>query len=309
MQRFLFLIALFCLIASPAFARQLQFQTAAIGNMVQFQYQYAGFDGAPVNLAFQINKRQLDAAIGQFQSYNPSAMDAYVIDGLRDYAARFPNVQINIDRVGDAIGYNVSGSNQMDLQKVLDDLQQRTKIIQDQYLESQYYIKDTTGKFIMPDHTRIAADYITPMRPVARAILVETRDRSATGLINAALNFLQAIPYDTLQDRQTSNGSGFATPYGLLALNRGDCDTKSVALIAMVKSLFPNLPAVIVYTRNHAFVGFQIPASRGDRILTIEKRVFVLTEPAGPGYLPAGRIGHESSSDLDKNYFSYVMML
>ncbi len=291
-----------------AYSAQLDMKAAKSGNMTQFSYKFEDFSGRPVSLSFMLNTRQLNAGAGQFQAFDQVQMENYTMEYLHYYAAQTPGVQVSVDKIGDTISFHVMGPSDEVVQQTLAQMKRRNEEAQDRYLQSKYFIKDTTGKYIMPDHIRIAENYIASMRPVAKAIAAQSADKSQRGVLNASLNFLQSIPYDTLQNRATSNGSGFTTPYGMLLMNRGDCDTKSVALIAMMRSLYPNMPIAMIYTNNHAFVGFQVQALSGDRILTVERKVFVLTEPAGPGQFPVGRIGHVSSADLDRDYFSYVMM-
>ncbi len=294
--------------AQDASAKQMNWQTNRVGNMTQFTYQYDNFSGKPQQLSFMLNTRQLGVGSRQFQSFDSGTMESFTMEYLQYYAAQMPGVQVSVDKIGDAISFHVMGPNEQAVQQTLAVMKARNDEAQDQYLQSRYFIKDTTGKYIMPDHIRIAQDYIPSMRPVAKAVAAAASEKSPRGFLNETLNFLQSIPFDTLQDRTSSNGSGFATPYGLLTMNKGDCDTKSVAMIAMARSLYPNMPIAMIYTSNHAFVGFSVPAATGDRILTIDRKVFVLAEPAGPGLFRLGRVGHESNADLDRNYFSYVMV-
>jgi hypothetical protein len=106
--------------------------------------------------------------------------------------------------------------------------------------------------------------------------------------INWIMGFLQSIPYDTLQNRRTSNGSGFQTPYALLRTNRGDCDTKSVALLAILRSLYPTLPLSMIYVSEHAFVGIGIAQGPKDYALKLNNRPYVLADPTGPSQIPLG---------------------
>jgi hypothetical protein len=76
----------------------------------------------------------------------------------------------------------------------------------------------------------------------------------------------------------------------------------------MLRALYPNMPVAMIYTNEHAFVGIYVPAASGERILTIERKTYVLAEPAGPGLLPLGNVSNRSSEDLDRGYFSYVVM-
>lgn len=307
MRRLFRFILLFCLIwAVPAQAAQTGFAVNRIGKELEFSYQYLDYSGQYKDLRFRLNAQVVEKGNAEFQPFDGEAMKEYTLQTLQYHAAQMKGVNVTVDRVGDVLSFNARGNSDRVVQAALDEMKLRNEEAQEKFLESSFFIKDTTGKYILPDHIRVAARYIDRMRPVGKALMNQSQDRSPRGIANAALAFLQSIPYDTLQDRATSNGSGFTTPYGMLALNKGDCDTKSVALISILRGLNGRLPMVMVYTKNHAFVGIQIPAVSGDRVLTIDKKIYVLTEPAGPALYPLGKIGHASSSDLDRGYFSYV---
>jgi len=294
--------------ALPAAARQLDYSAQKIGAMQQLSYRYQGYDGQPQAVTFMVNGRALQEGAAQFQPFDRDALQNYTVEYLQHYAGQMRGVQVSVDRMGDTVGFNAIGSSDEQVQSAIEIMKKRSEEAEDNFLYPRYLVKDTTGKYIMPDHIRVASDYVRLMRPIARALLNQAPDKSPRGAVNAVLNFVQSIPYDTLQNRSTSNGSGFATPYGMIQMNKGDCDTKSVAVLSMLRALYPNMPVAMIYTSEHAFVGIDVPAASGDRILTIERKVYVLAEPAGPGLLPLGNVSNRSSEDLDRGYFSYVVM-
>jgi hypothetical protein len=90
-----------------------------------------------------------------------------------------------------------------------------------------------------------------------------------------ATEFIQSIPYST----STTTDAGFQTPIGMFAQNRGDCDTKSVALAAILRGYGIN--SVMVTMPEHMFMGVEIPASPGDHTFVYRGRRFVSVEPTG----------------------------
>ncbi len=293
-------------ITVTAEAGQSFFQAGPTGHMLQFNYRYKNYNDGIEELFFLLNRKAVNLAQNQFYPFDNGEMQDYVIEYLRGQANSIPGVEIEIRHNGGDISFHAQGRSQEQVQAALDKMRLYSENAQDQYIASRYFIKDTSGKYVMPDHMRIAQESAASMRPVGKALAQNMTRRTPRDYVNAALNFLQSIPYDTLQDRAHSNGAGFAPPLAMLAINRGDCDTKSVALIALMKTMQPQIPAVLVYTTNHAFVGFALATESGDRILTIEGRAYVLAEPAGPGLYPLGKIARESIADLDKGNFSYV---
>jgi hypothetical protein len=294
----------------PGFAeaRQLDFSRTQIGNKTEFKYVYTGFDGQPKKLSFRLDTKTLKTGAEEFQALNQNLLEKYVKDYLDYYATRIPNVKITVTQDGTKTNFAAYGENEVVVNKAIGEMQKRFHEAEDNYLQSQFFIRDAANNGAIPDHTRIAKRYTEYMHPVSQAIEQQLADRSPRTILNSALNFLQNIPYDRLEDRKTSNGAGFVTPYGLLQYNKGDCDTKSVALISIMRNLLPTLPTVIVYIPKHAFVGFAVATKKGDRILTIKGKEYVLAEPVGPGLFPVGEISEESRSDLEKNDFNYVVV-
>jgi hypothetical protein len=299
-------VGLILMSAQPVLAANQTMDLKRNGGWSEFYYRYPTYAGQWQELRFMLNTRQLQAGAEQFTGFQKNEMQDYIYRGLVAYARSMPQARISIDRIGDSLSFSASAGDEATAQEVIALLKKQGEVLENEFLAQKYYIKDTTDRYYLPDHLRITHDYTGPMRNVARAIADQSRAASMRDVADAALNFVQAIPYDRLESRATSNGAGFATPFGLLAQNRGDCDTKTVALAAMLRGLYPKLPMILVFTDQHAFVGIQVPSASGDRILTIGRRVYVLAEPAGPALLPLGRIGDHSNADLDRNYFSYV---
>jgi hypothetical protein len=307
MFRFVAAFVLLCW-AWPALAQQAAFEKSPTGGWTEFRYRYADYNRQPQDLRFMLQSRALNQGVRQFGGLDRRGLQNHVVAGLRDFAASLPQVEVTVDAVGDTIAYAARGQSDAAVQDALAQLQSRSDDLENEYLARYYFVKDTTGKYVMPDHLRIARDYVAPLRSVGRALAEQSGARTQRQMIDTVLNFVQSIPYDTLEDRTTSNGAGFVTPFGLLAGNRGDCDSKSVLMLALLRGLYPQLPLIMVYTHEHAFVGIKTEAQSGDRIIRIQNRVYVLAEPAGPGLLPLGQLGHESRADLDRDYFSHIAM-
>ena len=162
-----------------------------------------------------------------------------------------------------------------------------------EYFRERYYRADTKGR-LLPDYVRLAQKNRQSISPVATAWKQQLGGALSRTSLNTMLGFFQSIPYDTLQSRGTSNGAGFATPPALLARNRGDCDTKSVAMATLAHELWPDLSIVMVILDDHALLGLGIPPRRGDKKLKFKGETFVLAEPVGPALQSLGTIGEQS---------------
>lgn len=148
-----------------------------------------------------------------------------------------------------------------------------------------------SGTTALPDYARFARKGAKDLQGGDQAFktLVRGVDRR-TGL-NRILAFFQAIPYDTLESRTSfSDGAGFVHPVAMLANNRGDCDTKSVAFASVLHRLWPDLEIAMVLLDEHALIALNIRPARGERAIRHRGQQWVLAEPVGPGYAPLGAI-------------------
>lgn len=162
-----------------------------------------------------------------------------------------------------------------------------------EYLKARYYTLNSAGS-VQPDYARIARESLDTIEPVARAWAKRHPLPPTRAGLNKLLGFFQSIPYDTLESRYSSEGAGFAMPAALLARNRGDCDTKSVAMASLVHALAPDIATIMVLLSDHALLGFAIEPQNGDRTLEFNGRTYVLAEPVGPALQPLGNIGKSS---------------
>ena len=137
-----------------------------------------------------------------------------------------------------------------------------------------------------------------PLRAVARA-LGEARGIANTdrARIAHALAFFQVIPYDPLQPTVRQGGDFLPAP-GLLAQNRGDCDSKSAALAAVLRSYVPSRKLAVVTMPDHAILAVDLAPEPGDRTIRTSGRTLVALEAAGPALVPVGQVGPDTERRL-----------
>lgn len=160
-------------------------------------------------------------------------------------------------------------------------LEKRTREIQDVvYAEKMY--RRAEGRSVIADYELIVHRHAMAMEPVAAALRKPGESLRLT--VERAVSFLQAIPYSA----SFSNNSGFQTPVGMLAENKGNCDTKSAALAAILINY--GVRTVLIATDAHMFVGIEIPQTDGDASAVFGGVRYVLAEPTGPRILPVGQV-------------------
>ena len=136
------------------------------------------------------------------------------------------------------------------------------------------------------------------MRSVARALGdtpgIDNNDRARVGL---ALAFFQEIPYVLLEDKKRRGGDFLSAP-ALLAQNRGDCDSKAVALAAVLRTYAPWRKLAMITMPGHALLAVDMPAQPGERTIRAQGRQWVAVEAAGPAMAEIGAVAAQTGKYL-----------
>ena len=77
----------------------------------------------------------------------------------------------------------------------------------------------------------------------------------------------------------------------LLAQNRGDCDSKAVALAAVLRTYTPGRKFAVVTMPGHAILAVDLPSDPEDWAIRADGRQFVALEVAGPAMAGVGQVG------------------
>lgn len=288
------------------------FHSQQRGGWEDFAYTYTTRKGTTQSLQFSLSADDITRGSAEFQPWNDQIARNNAILAVQQTARRMeqPNLKATVIPVADGMDIRVSGyglsGNSPQVQQLEQTLHTTYTTTIQTFASRNLYRATQTGPHntsIQPDHPAIAIRYTAAMGPVARAIAeqVPGATESPRAFINAALNWLQTIPYDTLLDRATSNGAGFQTPYGLIQGNRGDCDTKATALAAIMRAAYPSLPLVMIYVPDHAFLGIGLPKTDADYALNTQYGIYVLADATGPALSPLGYIDPATQSKIRAN--------
>lgn len=288
------------MLAASVSAQEQTFQTQQRGGGQDFAYNYRTADGHTQALSFRLNLDDIARGSSEFKAWDDFAARSYAIGEVQKRARQISTAALSIEvrpapngMVIRTVGVDPTPRNPQvkAAEKTLNETY--TTTLQSYASRSMYTTVPKEGvTYIRPDYAAIAVRYTPAMGPVAQAILqqVPGAAQSPRNFINAALAWLQTIPYDTLDDRTTSNGAGFQTPYGLMLGNLGDCDTKATALAALIHAAYPGIPLAIVTVPEHAFLAVGLPQTNEDYALRTEQGTFILADATGPGRTPLGMI-------------------
>jgi transglutaminase-like putative cysteine protease len=121
------------------------------------------------------------------------------------------------------------------------------------------YVHDTNRKNnIRLELERFVHEDSEHLKPLANALIVSSPDKSPRGLVAHALSFVQSLPYSTTFRTRTTS----LTPIGVLVENKGDCDSKSSLLVAILNGM--GIKAILLDIPGHMMVGVDIPIESGE---------------------------------------------
>jgi len=183
------------------------------------------------------------------------------------------------------------------------------KRTQDHYVDTykrEYYVAsfasdDARSYNLRIDFGQIAELHARAMKPVSDAVAANTRGMSRREVMNYAAHFIQSIPYDTLNSRDANGEIGFVAPLTLFDINKGDCDTKSTALAAILHNLYPDLDIKMVLIPNHAFLAIGFEGEPDDTVILYYDDEYVVVEAAGPALTPIGESYEASLKHMQAN--------
>ena len=192
--------------------------------------------------------------------------------------------------------------------KILQDILQTIVYKQEEEYQ-KFYLKiekNKQGNSIIPDYERLVLRYYPLMEKVADAF--DDNNLTQRQIANKILNFLQSISYNSLQQRDLEYFTGFFTPPTLFYKNEGDCDSKSVAFLSIINSLFSNTKAILILIPGHALIGLELTSQEKDQKLEHNGVHYILAEVAGPAVLPFGSISAKSIAAIKKKEIDQIIV-
>lgn len=289
----------------PAAARQLSYERRRSPSHTQYRVRWLDHGQRERDISFTLDTAEVDAATKVFRDFSLEAMRDYIQDALRQTAARWPQIKLEFEpravtAHGMGISYRVSGPQNLledattQLRRTMDDAKVR-------YVAQ--VLRRIDGNTVTVDYVAATRRYVRALAPLAQALSDIAGGADDRGRLGLALSFFQAIPYDTLSNRVRDGGFDFAPPPTLLDINRGDCDSKSVALACVLRGLTPHRISAMATMPGHAILAVDVGWREGDAWVRRNGRVFIAMEPAGPAVVPVGRVARETGQFLDQQRF------
>jgi hypothetical protein len=296
-MRLALLLAALLALAGGAEAQQLDFKRVTRGGDELLSYRWRDAGGYERRLSFTLTREAIRAAEVSFAEYSLDAMWTSIERDLRDEVARFGDARIDIHRTAEGLRWTVEAPDRSSLAELQRRLDARVARSKRDY--AKRYQRHVIGeRRIEVDFAAATQALRSPLQAVAKALGnmpdAASDERARIGL---ALGFFQAIPYVTLEDRKRQGGDFLPAP-ALLAQNRGDCDSKAVALAAVLRGVARLRKLAVVTMPGHALLAVEMPARPGDTTIRRDGRLYVALEPAGPAVVPVGHVGPTSARYL-----------
>ena len=262
-------------LAAPA-SSQKSFNIEEGGQTWDFSYDWKDAMGQRQEVAFSLPASEVAADRDEVTWLQRQVMNTEVAKTVRQWGKKQKGVKFKVKVDNGGVTTEVSGTDKGVMQKALNE----SEVVRDDAIEAWLAEHDFTriGNDVSFDHAGLAADYAEVLAPVAKALRHGTS--SDREFVNKTLSFVQSIPYEA---RKKKGGDpGYRRPLALLSRNRGDCDSKAVLFLAMVRAELPAVPLSVIYVPEHALTGVGLPSERGDQTFKVDGTRFLYAEPVGP---------------------------
>jgi hypothetical protein len=292
----------------PSSAQQLNFSKSQKDKDMKLNYTWSDHQEQTRELAFALPLRQVNKQ--NHKRFISDLAQQYVYIELHKSARKIDpkEARVQIQRRGKDIHIQVTSRSIDTMDRWQRSMNQSQEEALDQYLQDNYYshFRSHLGQAaIKPDHLRYIAENNAAVLPIAQALYDKLAVKSDNrAYVNLVLSWVQSIPYNELKNRLTSNGAGYLPPLSVVANNHGDCDSKTVLMASLVRSILPEVKMAMVFLPNHALLGIVLPFETNEQTINVDGSDYLLMEPTGPAKTPLGDIAKGSASYIAGNMYS-----
>jgi hypothetical protein len=290
-------------------SQQVQFSKTLMDKNYKFDYQWEDHNKKVQMISFTLTQESLFERFRHLKSYQSSYARKAILRRIKHTMKKTPisGVQITYRQSNDEFSVQVKGKDKQKVSNTYQKLKQLEINIQKQYFNENHYQPFTnhdqlTG--IKINHVEVANKSVNDLKTLKPVILGKMSIKNIRHTSNYVLSFVQSIPYNPLESRIASSGSGFNPPTKVLWENQGDCDSKMTLTASILRVLMPRLEMALIYIDNHAFIGLAIASTPGEVTINYEGTNYVLAEPTGPALLPIGQLAPESELAITQNRYS-----
>lgn len=258
----------------------------AVDGEHRFTVGFSDETGAARRVVFALPSAAVEADVDTALGFPTKRAVAAQVAAVKRYAETVKGPTVTARPRGNGVAIAVKGYDRARMRAALDGAEAARDAGLDAFLAREGWTRD--GRKVLPDHPRLVAAYADDVAPVAEALaegLALDTDAGRRAFADRAVRFVQAIPYER---RKGGGDRGYRRPLAVLAKNKGDCDSKTVLYLALLRAALPDVAGAVVYIPRHAFAAVALPPVDGDATVRVEGERFVVAEPVGPRIAPFG---------------------
>lgn len=263
----------------------------------RFRLTFTDESGQERAIRFYVPKSAVRSDVGAPMGFPYEDAVAEQVEAARRYARTVEGVDLKVRGLPRGITISASGSDRRAMKAAMKEVQSAADVAFERYLDKHRWIRHR-GK-LQPDHARLVDDYTRHLAPVAAALahdldLGDPDDQRT--FARRALCLVQSIPYE--ERERGKDYAGYRRPLAVLAHKKGDCDSKSVLYLAILRAALPDLPVAMMYIPNHAFVAVGLERQEGDLCVRVCGTKMIVAEPVGPARTALGDAGKRSKAHV-----------
>ena len=277
-----------------SFAKQISFQMVPNQEKTTFHYQWDTASKEELQVSFSLSNELLHKE----EQYPIIVPMKQVLQVQRDAVNSWANKQAGVSiqahlGANNTISIEVSGSDQALMSRKYQEALQIREQAEQQFLAANGY--QLIQSELLPNFEFLIQEYAKALAPIANKL--QQPGDNLDAYAKRALSFVQNIPYDHSQKNL------FRRPISILKNNKGDCDSKTVLYLALIKAAYPNVPVAVVDITDHAFVLIGSRELDSKMEVEINGQIWVPIEPVGPGLSVIGELRPESLQDFQSGNF------
>ena len=301
----------FLLVSINAAAEQISFNKTESDAGITLSYQWTDHFEQNQSIDITLPQDKINNLYRSVKNYMPDIAQRYVYIELMKAAQKVDprEARIRLRKLGLDTRITVSGRSPELIRKWQQTMETSKSEAFERYLKENYYttFKTHYGKeAVKPDHIRYLNESRELLMPVAQAFFDKVGQGNDTrDYANMLLSWIQSIPYNELEDKSVSRGSGYLSPAEVLTNNIGDCDSKTTLMASLMRSLLPNVSQAIVYLPGHALLAANLPRRDTEHTIELDGMRYLLLEPTGPALMPIGEIGDKSAKDIASGMYTF----
>lgn len=279
---------LFTLLLSTALADQVKFDVDKGGQNWAFAVVWTDASDKRHKAEFKLPADDIKADLDEPLRYKPKEANEFAAKAVNRWArnrGKGPTVKATANAKGVSISVTDAKTNKGAKKALNEAIEVRDRAWTTYRNNNGFTLLDGA---VVPDHAKHVRQYTDDVKPLVKALGGATKDPRKFG--DKALSFVQSIPYE----KSGKQRDKYRRPLSMLGRNKGDCDSKVVLYLALMRAAYPNVDSAVVYIPGHAYAAVGLDPVVGDARLRKDGTTWLLVEPVGPAVVTMGTVGRKS---------------